>query len=115
MRPSTDPHNTLWTPADRNPVTLAQIGRAPPGLRYKLGALNLGEDDRGAHMVEQVRVKRWHGGSKGTPARFWTPEEEAMLLQCRRDGMAWVDIAARLGRTGIACEKRLLVLSRKGG
>lgn len=58
MTTTRDPHNALWTPDDRNPVTLAQIGRVPPGLRYGLRALVLSGDGRGAHMAQRMRLSR---------------------------------------------------------
>ena len=111
MRASTDPHNTLWTTDDRNPVTLAQIGRVPPGLRYGVRPLDLSEDERGAHMAEKVRQRQWT--CRGAVARQWIPDEDANLYRWRREGVAWVDIASRLGRTGISCEKRFGLLHRR--
>ena len=111
MRASTDPHNTLWTTDDRNPVTLAQIGRAPPGLRYGVRPVDLNVDDRGAHMAEQVKQRQWR--CRGAVARQWLPDEDANLYRWRGEGVAWADISARLGRTCIACEKRFGVLYRR--
>lgn len=112
MRSSTDPHNTLWTTDDRNPVTLAQIGRLGRGLRYAVGKVNLGEDARGEHM--QQKAKEWLGGPKGRVHRPWSPEEDEKLLRLHREGMGWMDIAQQFNRTSCACETRMKVLRRKG-
>ena len=58
MRSTTDPHSTQWTRDSRNPVTLAQVGRLKPGLRYGLAPVDLGTDERGAHMKSRVRLRR---------------------------------------------------------
>lgn len=115
MRSTTDPHNTLWTRADRNPVTLAQIGRLGPGLRYGVRPLEVETNNRGAHMAERVVMTRLVArGARGIVGREWLSREDQKLLEWRDENVTWSDIAERLGRTGAACEKRAAKLRKVG-
>jgi hypothetical protein len=110
MRTSTDPHNALWTTDNRNPVTLPLIGRCGPGLRYKVH--RFGDPVPPAPKPTPAPVDlRYTRGAKDV--RLFTPEEDAMLLKLRREGLGFATIGLKLQRGEGSCRKRLRLIERR--
>lgn len=115
MRTSQDPHQPRWTPADRNPVTLPQIGRVPAGLRY--GVRPFGARPAPVPPPPPVDVFETRKGSRAGQhvAKPWTEKEDEKLVAAQREGVGFIRIARALGKSESACRKRFKRLTAGGG
>lgn len=106
---------SLWRDIPRQPVSVAAVPGISDGTTYRQRPLEMPQDNRGAHAAQRVVWSRLAArGARGIVGRQWLAREDAKLVEWRRQGVPWMEIAERLGRTGIACEKRFGTLMRKG-
>ena len=110
MRASTDPHNTLWTRDDRNPVTLPLIGRCGPGLRYQVHRFGDPLPVAPKPITAPIETRR---GKAEVKARRWSPQEDAQLQELRAQGHGFPTIALKLRRHEGSCRKRMLWLKER--
>ncbi|KAG6223054.1 hypothetical protein E4U25_000314 [Claviceps purpurea] len=114
--------DTSWTVAELNHWCIGQVemarrageeflSKAPDPVYLLQLEAKLAKDDE-AQVQSQKRYQEQ--GVQVPKYRFWSGDEEAILLAKYREGLQWKDISSSLpGRTPKACQRHCLVLIKR--
>lgn len=100
-------HDDFWTP-ERDAKL---IGMRRDGFSWAQIAHYFGRHKCSVQAHLRVALRQAEQGAKSRP---WTEEENALLFKLREQGLQWVEIAERIGRTAAACSSRCKWLRSKG-